>query len=241
MSKSNIESLDINSNPLPTAQEKKERSLKDIYCLSGLGADKRVFQKLKFQGYQPVHIQWLEPEDKEDITTYAKRLIPQIKSDSPILIGLSFGGIIAVEIAKQIPTEKVILISSIKSKQENPFYFKIWRWFPIHRLLPIRVMLWVSKILVGWFFSLQNLDERQLLNQIILEMNGKLLKWSINQIVIWRNQLVPPNLYQINGDRDRIFPARFIEENYTIEHGGHLMIMNQAESVSQLIQKIIET
>ncbi|BAZ44601.1 hypothetical protein NIES4102_16130 [Chondrocystis sp. NIES-4102] len=241
MSKSNIESLDLNSNPLPTAQEKKERSLKDIYCLSGLGADKRVFQKLRFQGYQPIHIQWLEPESKEDITAYAKRLIPQIKSDSPILIGLSFGGIIAVEIAKQIPTQKVILISSIKSKQENPFYFKIWRWFPIHRLLPIRVMLWLSKTLVGWFFSLQNLDERQLLNEIIIEMNGKLLKWSINQIVVWRNELVPPNVYQINGDRDRIFPARFIEENYTIEHGGHLMIMNQAESVSQLIQKIIET
>jgi hypothetical protein len=39
-----------------------EKSLKDIYFISGLGADRRVFQRLKVEGYQPVYVNWLEPE-----------------------------------------------------------------------------------------------------------------------------------------------------------------------------------
>jgi pimeloyl-ACP methyl ester carboxylesterase len=95
----------IQKNSQPTINEKLENSLKDIYCISGLGADERVFQKLKFQGYQPIHIKWLEPEAGENIANYTQRLTTQIKAEKPILIGLSFGGIIAVEMSKQIAIE----------------------------------------------------------------------------------------------------------------------------------------
>lgn len=93
-----MDSTDIQNDPQIVSTEKLENALKDIYCVSGLGADERVFQKLKFQGYQPVHICWVEPNLEESIAEYAKRLTIQIKSERPILIGLSFGGIMAVEI-----------------------------------------------------------------------------------------------------------------------------------------------
>lgn len=239
MSEANQEPLNLENNYPPTSTKKLENSLKNIYCLSGLGTDDRVFQKLKFQGYQPIHIHWIEPKKGETITAYAQRLTTQIKSDCPILVGLSFGGIIAVEIAKQIATEKVILISSTKNKQEIPFYFKIWRLLPIYLLLPARFILWVSQLLVGWFFSLETIAERKLLKAIIFDVNAKLLKWSIHQIVTWKNELVLENIYHIHGESDRIFPMRFIHEDFTVKHGGHLMIMNQAEHISQLIQKIV--
>ncbi|MGL5793295.1 MAG: alpha/beta hydrolase [Waterburya sp.] len=240
MSEVNQESLNLENNLPPTPTERLENSLKNIYCLSGLGTDDRVFQKLKFQGYQPIHIHWIEPKKGETITAYAQRLTTQIKSDCPILVGLSFGGIIAVEIAKQIATEKVILISSTKNKQEIPFYFKIWRWLPIYLLLPARFIFWVSQLLVSWFFSLETMAERKLLKAIIFDVNAKLLKWSIHQIVTWKNELVPDNIYHIHGESDRIFPLRFVHEDFSVKHGGHLMIMNQAEYLSQLIQKIVD-
>jgi pimeloyl-ACP methyl ester carboxylesterase len=240
MLESNQKSLNLKNNLSPTPTEKLENSLKEIYCLSGLGTDDRVFQKLKFQGYQPIHIHWIEPKKRENITAYAQRLTAQIKSDCPILVGLSFGGIIAVEIAKQINTEKVILISSSKNKQEIPFYFKIWRWLPIYLFLPARFILWVSQLLVGWFFSLETIDEKKLLRAIIFDVNAKLLKWSIHQIVTWNNESVPDNIYHIHGESDRIFPLRLIHEDFTVQHGGHLMIMSQAEYISQLIQKIVD-
>ena len=226
--------------PQPKPSEKAEHALKDIYCVSGLGADERVFQRLKFQGYRPVHIKWIEPEAHESISDYTKRLTEQIKTEKPILIGLSFGGIIAVEMSKHIATEKVILISSTKNQQEVPFYFQIFRWFPIYLLLPAKLMLWLGRFIASWFFSLESQDERQLLRAILLDTNARFTKWAIHQVVTWKNELIPQNTYHIHGDRDRIFPYKFVREDFKVERGGHFMIMNRAEYISNSIQKIID-
>lgn len=226
-----------------TNQELKEElevSLHTIYCVSGLGADDRVFQKLKIEGYNPVHIYWLEPEKRETIADYARRLTEQIDSEKPILIGLSFGGIIAIEIAKQINTEKVILISSIKNQQEIPFYFQIFRWFPIHRSIPAKIILWLGQLFAAWFFSLDTFAERKLFRAILQDTDAKFMKWAIDRLIVWKNEIIPQNLYHIHGESDRIFPYRFVREDFNVRQGGHFMIMNQAEYISQLIQKIID-
>ena len=85
--------------------------MKKLYFFSGLGADYRAFQKLDLSGFKVVHIDWIPTIKKESIASYATRLLDQIECEKPLLIGLSFGGIIAVEVAKQMETEKVILIS----------------------------------------------------------------------------------------------------------------------------------
>ncbi|HEY9769378.1 MAG TPA: alpha/beta hydrolase [Coleofasciculaceae cyanobacterium] len=234
-----MDTTDLTANSQQSPTEKLENALKDIYCLSGLGADERVFQNLKFQGYKPVHIYWLEPKKRESIADYTQRLTAQIKLERPILIGLSFGGIIAVEIAKQIDTEKVILISSTKNKQEIPFYFKMFRWLPIYLLLPAKLLLWFGKIIASWFFGIETIDERKLLNAILFDTNAHFVKWAIHQIVIWKNELIPHNVYHIHGEGDRIFPFQFVREDFSVEKGGHLMIMSRADCISNLIQKIV--
>jgi esterase/lipase len=45
---------------------------------------------------------------------YAKRIAKKIKRENPVLIGVSFGGILVQEMAKHINTRKVIIISSVK-------------------------------------------------------------------------------------------------------------------------------
>ena len=235
-----MESTNTQNEPQPTLSEKLENALKNIYCISGLGADERVFQKLQFEGYQPIHICWIEPEPGESIANYARRLTVQIKSERPILIGLSFGGLIAVEMAKQIDTEKVILISSTKNQQEVPFYFKIFRWLPIYRLLPAKLMLWFARLLASWFFSIETVDERKLFRAILFDTNARFMKWAIDRVVTWKNELIPQNTFHIHGKSDRIFPYRFVREDFSVEHGGHLMIMNRAERISNLIQKIVD-
>ena len=82
--------------------------------------------------------------------------------------------------------------------------------------------------------------ERKLFRAILLDTNAKFMKWAINQVVIWRNELIPNNIYHIHGESDRIFPYRYVREDFSVEKGGHFMIMNQAEYISQLIQKIVD-
>lgn len=49
---------------------------------------------------------------------YAKRLSLQITDEQPILIGLSFGGMMAMELAKIIKVQKIVLLASAKSANE---------------------------------------------------------------------------------------------------------------------------
>ena len=98
--------------------------MKHIYCISGFGADERAFSKLNF-GNNKVHfLPWLLPITKESIEEYAQRMGKQIQHENPVLIGLSFGGMMSIEIAKCIKTELVIIISSIKSFHEIPLWIK---------------------------------------------------------------------------------------------------------------------
>ena len=136
-----------------------------IYIFSGLGADERVFQKLDFSGYNVTFIEWETPQQNETIENYATRLLPQIKTDKPILIGLSFGGIMAVEVAKQINTEKIILVASAKTKSEIPFYYRWAGKLGLHDLLPSK-LLKQSNFITNWFFGTTSAFEQQLLKTI---------------------------------------------------------------------------
>lgn len=212
---------------------------KRIYFISGLGADKRVFKRLKFEGYQAIHLNWLAPNKQEKLADYARRLAEEIDDLEPILIGLSFGGIVALEIAKQISAKQVILVSSAKHTQEVPWYFRLLSWFPLHILIPFKSLLWAVYWLINWLFSLETPAERKLLKAILKDTDAKFLRWAINQVVYWRNEIIPDNIYHIHGRSDRIFPITFVEPDEIIEKGGHLMIMNRADEISQIIDRLI--
>jgi len=236
---SEVRSTEDTISPPPTLEEEQAAKLKPIYFVSGLGADERVFQWLRYEGYRPVHIQWVSPESNESIERYAKRLSGQIQDDVPIVVGLSFGGIVAVEIAKQIKTEQVILLSSVKDSSEVPFYFKLFRVFPIHRIFPFKTLLWAFYWLVYWLFAPEGSEQKQLLRTILIETDPQFLKWALHKVVTWRNQEVPENLVHIHGKGDRIFPYRFVTPNYSVENSGHLMVMNRAEQVSDLLEQLV--
>ena len=214
--------------------------LEPIYFVSGLGADRRIFQWLRCDGFRPVHIDWLEPEKGEAIADYAKRLAEQITTDTPIIVGLSFGGMVAVEMAKHIETSQVILLSSVKDVAEVPFYFKLFRAFPIHRIVPYKSLLWAFYWIARWLFVPEGDEQTKLFRQILIDTDPHFLKWALHRVVVWKNQTVPECLIHIHGKRDRIFPFRFVEPDYAFDNSGHLMVMNQAEEVSSLLAELIE-
>jgi pimeloyl-ACP methyl ester carboxylesterase len=229
-------------NPEPPADigpvDSAIAALTPIYFLSGLGTDERVFQWLSYEGYRPVHIPWLVPERGEALAHYAQRMASSIKAEHPVLVGLSFGGMVAIEIAKQMKAQKVILISSVKDSSEVPIYFKMFRLFPLHRIFPFKPLLWALYWLAYWLFAPEGNDERILFKNILQETDSHFLKWALHQVVIWRNKEIPEHLVHIHGRRDRIFPYRFVSPDYTLENSGHLMVMNRAKEISNLIEKL---
>ena len=210
--------------------------MKEIYLLSGLGADKRVFDFLDLKEYKLNHIEWINPSNNEPIENYAQRLLKQITTDNPILIGVSFGGMMAIEIGKLIHTEKIVLISSAKTKSDIPFYFKIIGNLGITKLIPGELIKKANDV-TFWFFGVDNEKNKDLLRSIMKDMNSDLLKWALEKIMKWKNVTLLKNVTLIHGNVDRIFPHKTLD--FKIDGGGHMMIVNKADQVSNRIRKVI--
>jgi pimeloyl-ACP methyl ester carboxylesterase len=210
--------------------------MKDIYLLSGLGADKRVYDFIDLSGHNLTHVEWIAPLDSEPLENYAKRLAKQIHSKEPVLIGVSFGGMMAIELGKLVETEKIILISSAKTRFDIPFYFRFIGWLKLHKLVPTALLKDVNW-LTYWLFGAESASERKLLTEIIKDTDPKFLKWAIDKIVTWRNEAIPSNVKHIHGTRDRLLPFRAAD--FKIDNGGHLMIVNNGKEISDVLRKTI--
>ncbi|MFT6337757.1 MAG: surfactin synthase thioesterase subunit [Halioglobus sp.] len=82
-----------------------------LYKIGGLGADERVFKKLKLNS-RSISINWLSLKSQESLQDYTLRLSKQIDQSQEFgIIGVSFGGIIAIELSKILNPKTVILIS----------------------------------------------------------------------------------------------------------------------------------
>ncbi|GAB3512250.1 hypothetical protein GCM10027341_52750 [Spirosoma knui] len=212
--------------------------MKRIYIFSGLGADERVFKDLDFSGFEVTFIRWIQPQLNETIEEYAKRLTQQINTARPILIGLSFGGIMAVEVAKLIATSKVILIASAKTRQEIPFYYRLAGQLRLHKLLPT-ALLKRPNIVSDWFFGVHSQEDKQLLAAILRDTDSHFLRWAIDKIVTWTNQKPPQNLTHIHGTADKILPFRYIASDLMVIGGGHFMTVNKAGELTKAVRGLL--
>lgn len=104
--------------------------MQKVYYISGLGADKRAFSFLDLSFCEPVFVDWISPLKKESLKNYALRLRQQINEEHPVVVGVSFGGMLAAEMAKADEQMKVIIIASNKSADEFPAYLRFGKYFP---------------------------------------------------------------------------------------------------------------
>lgn len=209
--------------------------MRDIYLISGLGADRRVFQFLNFGDLFIHHIDWIDPEKGESMEQYARRLCTQITKPRPILLGVSFGGMIAIEMGKLIETEKIIIISSAKSRDDFPRLRRMG-WLRILAMLPT-VFLKTPNEIVYWFFGARKRSEKKLLKAIMKDTDITFLRWALDKVFSWQNHVRLPNVVSIHGTKDRLIP--FTKADYVIEKGGHLMIINRSAEIDRIINTVL--
>ncbi|TSE08481.1 alpha/beta hydrolase [Aquimarina algiphila] len=212
---------------------------KNIYYVSGLGADERVFTFLKIENANETFIKWLEPNKKESLDSYSKRLIDQIDRSKPIiLIGVSFGGIVVQEIAKHIQVEKLIIISSVKSFKDYGLNLKLASFTKIYKIVPSFILKWSNKLTADYYFGTESKEESKLLNAIINDTDERFMVWAIDKIMQWKNfSQAKYNIIHIQGSKDRIFTNRNIDNTIWIKGGGHFMIVNKANEISDIINQ----
>jgi pimeloyl-ACP methyl ester carboxylesterase len=209
-----------------------------VYFISGLGADERAFRYLRLGEVEKRFIRWLPPEEKESLRQYTNRLLAQIDTTQPVtLVGLSFGGIVALEIASIINCERVFLISSVKQPQELSGFLQLLRRTRLYRLLPFG---WVKPLairLAPFWFDVVSERHRALLKNIVNETDNRFAQWAINAIMRWPGSSPNAPIIHIHGTQDRVFPVRYLSDYIPIKGGGHFMIVTHAKLISKLLQK----
>jgi len=205
-----------------------------IYTISGLGADKRVFDFLKLDA-KMIHLDWIKNKKNESISSYAKRLSEKIDTNEPfILMGVSFGGLVAVEISKILKPKKTILISSVKTKNEIPLLYRIFGKTKLFNLVPVFVLKNTNSF-INFMFGTK---EKALLKSIMQQSDAEISKWAVVQLMIWKNEEILSNCIKVSGSKDKILPAYKIDD-YIIENGGHLMIVDRADEISKVVNDYI--
>jgi pimeloyl-ACP methyl ester carboxylesterase len=210
--------------------------MKELFLLSGLGADKRVFGLLDFRQYKVHHVGWVTPLRAESLTDYTARILPQITSKKPILIGVSFGGVVAQKIGKLIDVEKIILISSAKFSSAIPSYIKFFAKLNVQKWVPPRLLKKPNSVLF-WLFGVELADHRRLLTSIMADTDDIFFSWAVETISKWENGASLSQIVQIHGTNDKILKLHTAD--YVVEGGGHLMVVTHSSQVSKIINEII--
>ena len=204
-----------------------------LYAISGLGADERAFSRIKTD-CEIVHIDWLKPIKNESIKSYASRLSKVIDTSKPYgLIAVSFGGLIAIEISKMLNPKIVFLISSIKTRADLPWYFRLMGSLNFLKLVPEKLMI-PPGFMIKHLFGTNN----PFLMDIINETDTYFAKWASYELCGWKNKTVLKNSILISGTSDRLLP---ITDNadYSIENGNHFMIVSKSREISAIINKYL--
>jgi pimeloyl-ACP methyl ester carboxylesterase len=210
--------------------------MRHLYFFSGLGVDERMFAKLDLSGLDHTFIQWINPKENEAIESYAKRISSQIKETNPILIGLSFGGMMAIEVSKIIPVHKTIIISSVKHFREIPRLHRLAGKMLLHHLVPVS-FLKSPGIFKNWLFGATTKEEKQLMTAVLNDTDPDFIEWAVDKILTWKNQTIPSGLLHIHGTKDKLLSARRIKDYEKIENGEHLMIYSRPGEITSIIKK----
>ncbi len=210
-----------------------------VYFISGLGADKTVFQLLKLQYCEPVFIDWITPFKHESLPQYALRLKKEHNiEDDAVIIGLSFGGMLATELAKAFPQTKVIILSSSKTKHEIPASYKAGIYLPMYKWLPNGLQRYFMYSYEK-MFGVTSIKGKEIYRALIKNANISFNNWAIGALLHWKNTTVPTNLVHIHGTNDKILYYKNVHADITVPNGCHLMVMEQAEEISVILKKLI--
>ena len=161
-----------------------------------------------------------------------------IHEPNPIILGLSLGGMLAVEIAKANPTAKVIVISSAKTKKEIPLFLRMFRYAPVYKILPVRLVRRSSHI-QQYFLGVTSDTTKKYLKNVLQQMDIEFYRWSVHALLTWDNVIMPSNVVHIHGTSDHLRPYNNVTADIAIENGGHLMIVENAEDISLHLKNIL--
>lgn len=199
-----------------------------------MAADARLFEPQRYAFPRLVVPPWIEPEPREPLREYAARLACTVASYSPALVGgVSFGGLVAMEMAVCLGLPSCVLISSVRTPAELPWRLRALR--PLARLGPERLAVaadWVSRRSAQ---SIGRVTARRIGQ--LLAPESSFLRWACWAALDWNPSPDARRLrtWQLHGSADRTFPIRQTRPDTVVQGGGHLLTLTHPREVNAFL------
>lgn len=211
-----------------------------VYLMPGLAASTTIFERIAFpeEMFEIVLLEWEIPLNNESLTDYAKRIADKITHPNPVLIGVSFGGILVQEMAKYVEARKIIIISSVKSNVEFPRRMKIAKTTKAYKLIPMNLIANIESL--AKFSFGEKVNQRLKLYEKFLSVRDiRYLNWAVEQVILWDRTVVDEKVIHIHGDMDDVFPIKYIKNCVVVKGGTHIMILNKYKWLNENLPSII--
>ena len=213
-----------------------------VYMMPGLAASTAIFERivLPTDDFEIHLLKWEIPFDHESLLNYAKRIAAAIQHPNPVLIGVSFGGILVQEMAQFVDARKIIIISSVKSNLEFPRRFKLAKTTKAYKLIPMSLILNIENLAKFSFGATIN-KRIKLYEKFLAVRDIRYLSWAVEQIILWDRTVVDKKVIHIHGDADDVFPIKYINNCIVVKGGAHIMILSKYKWLNENLPAIIKS
>lgn len=208
-----------------------------LILFSGLAADASIFAPQKLAFPQLIVPRWSDPLFHDTLDSYCERLADELRPYGRAIIGgASFGGIIALHLARFVDPLAVLLIGSIRSPTELPRLARFARPLrPLIRFIPVR-LLQLCCLPLGSKLARRIFPHLSGLARQFRGSNPTVFEWSLSRILDWRvTPLVTSPVFHLHGDRDFVLPSRYTNPDTIVAGGGHVISLTHPSEVNAFI------
>jgi pimeloyl-ACP methyl ester carboxylesterase len=214
-----------------------------IVLFPGLGADARLFREQQARFPNLTVVSWIEPRGPESLADYAARMASSDVSElHPSYIGgASFGGMVALEVAKLLRPRGVFLLGSCRSPRSIAGIFRFGSRFAC--VLPVSLLrrgdLFAPP--VARVMGSRSREIANLVAEMYRSISPSLIRWGAGAIRNWAG-LEDPGVpvHHIHGQSDRVIPLRGVRPDRVVPGAGHLLTLTHAEAVNAfLVEKTV--
>lgn len=212
-----------------------------IYLIPGLGADHRMYQyQLQVLPGAEVLEHFLPPAGST-LGDYASLMAEKIDTSSPfVLIGTSLGGMVSMELSRILTPERVVLISSVKNRNELPLFIRAMKYLKLHRSISGDGYKRFNKLAAKRLDGRSDTEAAALIMAMMNDIPAGFIEWAVDAVVKW----APPvthrmDIVHIHGTNDQLFPHTRISNAWLVDGGTHIMNITKPAEVNNLLLKAI--
>lgn len=208
--------------------------------MPGLAASSAIFERIDLpkEQFEVILLEWEIPLHLESLSQYAQRMALKVTHENPVLIGVSFGGILVQEMAAFLKPFRVIIISSVKTNLEFPRRMKVAKTTKAYKLIPTSLILNVENLAKFSFGEIIK-SRLKLYEKFLSVRDINYLDWAIEQVILWERTVIDSSVIHIHGNQDDVFPIKYITNCIIVPGGNHAMILFRFRWLNEHLPEII--